>query len=131
MDLSYYITHSLFSDPKECSSLYQDLPGTVPELIAVVQGILIHKLVIDFYQVELSPAARAEQLLRTVEQRLKRMLEFDPAPLTLARQPADRQVGVCRDFALLLVSMLRHQGIPARMRVGFAKLPGPPGPVQV
>jgi excinuclease ABC subunit A len=128
MNRSFYSSHSLFSDPGECAHLYQNLPDSVPELIEVVQGILIHKLVIDFYQVELSAAARSEQLLRTVEQRLKRMMEIVPAPITQPRPPRDRQVGVCRDFALLLVSLLRHQGLPARMRVGFAKYLDPEGP---
>jgi excinuclease ABC subunit A len=128
MDLSYYTSHSPFSDPGHYTFLYTDLPDDLPGLIQVVQGFLIHKLVVDFYQVELSAAARAEQLLRTIEQRLKRMLDFDPAPLRQARQPKDRQVGVCRDFALLLVSLLRHKGLPARMRVGFAKYLDPHGP---
>jgi excinuclease ABC subunit A len=51
---------------------------------------------------------------------LKRTLELDSSPLTLERQPQKRKVSLCRDFAVLLVSMLRHQNVPARVRVGFA-----------
>src|SRR5690606_26618369 len=29
-------------------------------------------------------------------------------------------VGTCRDFALMLCAMLRHRGVPARVRCGFA-----------
>ena len=29
-------------------------------------------------------------------------------------------MGLCRDFAVLLVSILRHQRVPARLRIGFA-----------
>jgi hypothetical protein len=36
-----------------------------------------------------------------------------------ARSPKERQVGVCRHFTLLQVSMLRSQGLPARARCGF------------
>ena len=47
-------------------------------------------------------------------------LELDPAPLTVAREPAQRLVGNCRDHAVLFTSLLRQQGIPARVRAGFA-----------
>jgi hypothetical protein len=36
------------------------------------------------------------------------------------RPKGKRLVGCCRDFTVLFLSMLRHQGIPARGRVGFA-----------
>jgi excinuclease ABC subunit A len=51
---------------------------------------------------------------------LKRVLELDSSPLTLERQPQNRKVSLCRDFAVLLVSILRYQTVPARVRVGFA-----------
>ena len=124
----YYAAHSLMSDPGAYVSFYDDLPEEPAALIQVVQGVLIHKLVADYYQVEISRVQRAEQNLRSMEQRLKRLAELDPAPLTVARQPCDRQVGVCRDFALFLVSLLRHKGIPARMRVGFASYLAPGTP---
>lgn len=42
-------------------------------------------------------------------------------------KPGDRFVGVCRDFALLLCSFLRHAGVPARLRSGFADYFGSDG----
>jgi hypothetical protein len=41
--------------------------------------------------------------------------------LAVPREAVDRIVGCCRDYSLLTVSALRHKGIPARSRVGFAK----------
>jgi len=38
---------------------------------------LIHKLVADYYQVQVNSVQRAEQHLRSVEGRLKRLAEFD------------------------------------------------------
>src|SRR3990172_968109 len=128
MDLTYYTNHSPFTHPGENARLYENLPDDIPDLITVVQGLLIHKLVSDFYQVQFSPIQRAEQHLVTIQQRLTRLVELDSAPITHARTPQERQVGVCRDFALFLVSLLRHKGVPARMRVGFAKYLDPFGP---
>ena len=46
-------------------------------------------------------------------------MAHDARPLTEARAPAERQVGVCRHFTLLHVAMLRRAGIRARARCGF------------
>ncbi|HNT25431.1 MAG TPA: excinuclease ABC subunit UvrA [Anaerolineales bacterium] len=119
--LSYYTSQSPLSDPGAYAYLYEDLPADPQALARVVQGVLIHKLTIDLYAIQLSAVQRAEVNLISIAQRLRRLAELDATPLVSARPPAERQVAVCRDFALLFVSLLRHQGIPARMRVGFAE----------
>jgi hypothetical protein len=61
----------------------------------------------------------AELQLRSIEKRLARTLELDPRPLIQARPIDKKLLGNCRDHSLLLASLLRHQGIPARARCGF------------
>lgn len=51
---------------------------------------------------------------------LGRLFETDDRPLTEERPPEKRLLGCCRDFTVLLVAVARHEGIPARARVGFA-----------
>jgi excinuclease ABC subunit A len=119
--LSYYATHSPLTDPGAYTALYDDLPDTPDEITAVVRGLLVHKLGTGVHNFQPTSLQRAEQFLRTMQERLARINELDPAPLTVAREPKERQLCVCRDFALMTVSMLRHKGIPARMRVGFAE----------
>ena len=55
-----------------------------------------------------------------VAERLALVLGRDARALTERRPPAQRSVGTCRDFALMLCGFLRSQGIPARVRCGFA-----------
>ena len=50
---------------------------------------------------------------------LDRLLSIDERPLSVARPVDARLVGVCRHFTVLLVAMLRAQGVPARARCGF------------
>ena len=47
-------------------------------------------------------------------------LALDSAPLTSPREPGTRVVGTCRHFAVISCALLRHRGIPARVRCGFA-----------
>ncbi len=130
MSLPYYTSHSPLTDPGPYAELFDTLPDDPAGLVRTIHGLLIHKLVAQHYGVHMSMVQRDEQNFRTIRQRLARIVELDPAPLNTPRDPAGRQVGVCRDFALLLVSMLRHKGFPARMRVGFAEYLIPDGPVK-
>jgi len=56
-----------------------------------------------------------------VRELLGRLVERDPAPLEMARPAERRVVGTCRHYAILAASIFRHHGIPARLRVGFAR----------
>ena len=42
------------------------------------------------------------------------------APLLAKRSPEDRLFGVCRHYALMAAAILRADGVPARLRAGFA-----------
>ena len=90
------------------------------ELCKIVQGTTIHIFWAKHYGISLSEERKTEVQLRTIERRLARTLELDPHPLTETRPPEKKIVGNCRDFSVLLVSILRHQGIPARARCGFS-----------
>ena len=57
---------------------------------------------------------------RYIDDILKIIVERNGAPLIQPRAAEDRFVGICRDFTLLHCSLLRHAGIPARSRSGFA-----------
>ncbi len=119
-NLKYYLNHSPITDPGEFVDLYRDLPDGIHELIDVIQGQLLHRLSAEQFGVTLTRESRGEQRLRTIQQRLARIAELSPDPLIVKREPKERQVGMCRDFAVFFTSLLRHKGIPARMRVGFA-----------
>lgn len=67
------------------------------------------------------PADRFEERnIRPAAEIVRAMLALDAAPLTLPRPPDRRVIGTCRHFAVLATALLRHRGIPARARCGFA-----------
>jgi len=100
--------------------LYDGLPRGLPGLVKIVQGLLVYIEWAKSYGVLVPEERRQELFLRSVPQMLERILALDPSPLPVTRPPERRKVSICRDFAVLLVSMLRHRGIPARLRIGFA-----------
>jgi hypothetical protein len=98
---------------------FAGLPRDPGALAGVVQGVLMHEHVAPAYGLSLSPGKHAEAHVRPVEEIVRQIVAHDARPLTAARPPAERQVGVCRHFALLHVAMLRQAGVQARARCGF------------
>ena len=117
---TYFAQQGPISDPGTHVSLFDNLPTSIPELVKLVQGVTIHVFWTERYGFAPPSERMAELQLRTMEKRLARTLELDPRPLTEPRSIEKKLLGNCRDHSLLLVSMLRHQGIPARARCGFA-----------
>lgn len=96
------------------------LPREIAALCEVVQGVLIHQELAPFlYRVTLSEEQRRDAHIRPLAEMLTRIRALDARPLTIAREPAHRLPSVCRHFSLMLCSILREQGIPARARCGF------------
>ena len=118
--LKYYTTQGPITDPGRYTYLYKNLPSDVSSLCEIVSGMMLHIFMADKYGVTIPEGRKNEVQLRTVERMLGRIMELDPRPLTVAREPLKRMVGNCRDHTVLLCSMLRYKGIPARARCGFA-----------
>jgi transglutaminase superfamily protein len=117
----YYAVHSALTDPGPYAALIGGLPPDIPVLCRTLHGLLIHEAWIE--RSGLDPAAFAGQSRTTlsVPQRLEQLLAIDPGPLTTARPGKSRALCTCRDFALMLCGMLRHHGVPARVRCGFSR----------
>ena len=118
-ELTFYREQGTISNPGPYDYLFGNLPATVVELVRVVQGITIHVFWAERYGYKIPSERLAEVQLRTMEKRLARTLELDKRPLIDSRPLDKKLVGNCRDFSLLLASMMRHQGIPSRARCGF------------
>ena len=117
---NYFAQQGPISDPGVHVSLYENLPTTIEDLVRLVQGVTIHVFWTERYGFKAPPERTSEVQLRWMEKRLARTLELDARPLTEARPIERKLLGNCRDHSLLLVSILRHQRIPARARCGFA-----------
>jgi hypothetical protein len=117
----FYASQSDFSTPGTLTPLYAGLPSDPAELARIARGLIIHRLEGDL----LGYAAPRDRLHNDAETRyvddiLRIIVDRDGAPLTRPRAFDDRFVGICRDFSLLFCSFLRHTGVPARTRSGFA-----------
>ncbi len=117
--IAFYRRPGVFTDLRQSPPLLRDLPQDVPGLCRVVQGLLIHRMWAPAYGVSIS-GREWEEGLHGADVMLDRILALDPAPLSVPRPPSSRLVTCCRHFAVLLCALLRHHGVPARARCGFA-----------
>lgn len=101
-------------------SLVDRLPRDIVSIVKAVQGILIHIFWLERYGVKVPDERKAEVQIRPAIQKLEQILRLDSSPLGNARTLEKRLIGNCRDFSLILATVLRHQGVPARARCGFA-----------
>ncbi|GIF18331.1 hypothetical protein BJ973_008708 [Actinoplanes tereljensis] len=112
-----YTRQTRFSNPRQHAALFDPLPADPDGIGEVVRNLVVH------YRgsgIDFPPDRLTEIDSRWVD----RMLDADrgryAAPLAEPRPQSQRIVGCCRDFTLLTVAALRHKGVPARSRIGFA-----------
>jgi hypothetical protein len=127
--LGFFRQQTRHSDPGPYASVLDVFPQDVGGACAVLHGVMLHMWWISretrgFTRADLGKGGRdifAEISLRTVADRVRKILATDPRPLSEPREAKRRVVSNCRDYALMLIAVLRHQGTSARVRTGSAR----------
>ena len=119
-DLSFYARHSAHTDPGDFAQLLEGAPSDWAALCALPPNVILHYFFADELDPPLSEERRQDRRTRPLVKILARIAAVDPRPLAEERPPGQRFSGNCRDFALLTCGLLRHAGVPARLRCGFA-----------
>jgi hypothetical protein len=126
IDISrYYREHSPITDPGQHAHVFDALPRDKKEMMRIIQGLIMHPASLEQFGQPSEPDNRGEGI-RAVADTLEQLQCIDHRPLAHAREPSKRPRANCRNFAVLMVAMLRSQGVPARKRVGFAPYLGGP-----
>ena len=120
--LDFYRQYSSFTDPGEYEYLYKNLPDSLPELCLLLKSQFIHPYAELPEYLDLLPKERWDEQLKypTVKSVLEGLMAYDSRGFVKDRKPENRLVLGCRDYSLLLASVLKYRGIPARLRTGHA-----------
>jgi hypothetical protein len=120
--LDFYRQYGFYTNPGDYEPMYANLPDSLAELCKLIKSQLIHPITdLPRYR-DLIPQDRSYEDLKypTVQTILAGLKNYNPDGLIIDRKPADRLVVSCRYHAILLASILKHRGIPVRVRYGFA-----------
>ncbi len=120
---SQWLAQTSMTDPSSYAALIDALPDDVPALNDVVQGLIIHCAWLEHYSNDSRAFGTVSRTTLPVEERLASLVARDGRNLE-SRSPTNREVGTCRDFALLMCAFLRAKGTAARVRCGFASYLG-------
>lgn len=123
-DIAYDTPGELTAIDPELQPYLAGLPTDSLNLCRVAQSLLISPEGAD--ALHLSENRKAEKSIRSASEILTTLVALDSSPLSAVRRLEHRVVGTCRHFTLLSCALLRHRGIAARARCGFATyfLPG-------
>lgn len=117
---AFYMAQSATTDPGEGAGLLNGLTANIQAVARAVGGAVV---ALDRLQQGESPIPmpRVRRDLETgsAAAMLAHIAEMDAGVLLQAREPQNRIVGLCTHFAILTCSLLRHLGVPARVRCGF------------
>ncbi|UPK34151.1 transglutaminase-like domain-containing protein [Bradyrhizobium sp. 186] len=114
----HFTTHDSMTQPGPFGSLYERLPVDVSLLRDIVSRLIVHVSCADQYGIPAGMSRPRET--QSISARLQLIQRSFDGPLEALRPPHKRTFGTCRDYSLLLCSILRHRAIPARVRCGFA-----------
>jgi len=120
--LDFYRQYSAFTDPGEYAYLFANLPDSLPELCSLIKSQIIHPYDdLPKYR-ELIPQERWNEAFSYpgVKSILEGLVSYDSSGFINDRKPEDRLVLGCNQNAILLASILKFRGIPARVRTGHA-----------
>jgi len=109
-----------FFDPGRHAEAIAALDPDLGRLTEVVRGLLLHDGYIAAYGLDPADCGEISRTTLPVAERLDALRSKDSAPLSKPRPAAQRAIGTCRDYALLLAAFLRLHGVSARLRCGFA-----------
>lgn len=112
-----HAAQSVYSDPGAWAVQFEGIEPTIEAVSFIARNVVAH------YRAqasELPESSREDISLRWVDAILATDQRRNSLPLTVERAVRDRVQGCCRDHTLLAVAALRHHGVPARSRVGFA-----------
>ncbi|HAS8563039.1 TPA: transglutaminase domain-containing protein [Vibrio vulnificus] len=119
--LAKYTQQSFFTHPGQFLNKGHPIPIDIAAMVRLVQHNLIHAYWLEKYGVSKPFSERfGEMQLRTAQEIFAELAKRTEGWVLDDKPEAKRVIGICRDFSLLLCSLLRHHGIPARLRCGFA-----------
>jgi hypothetical protein len=95
-----------------------DVPAQAVDICRLANTLIIQPRAAE--SVGLPEVRFAETQIRRTDAIVGALLALQPDPIHLRREPHQRLIGTCRHFAVLSCALLRHRGIAARARCGFA-----------
>jgi hypothetical protein len=119
---AFYTENGPLTDLYNYAQMIDELPSDIDSLVRIIQGLMVHGHWLKCYGLTIDAEKRKDEMnIRSMRERIRLILDKNPAPLSSPREATNRQICCCRDFSTMLAAILRHKKIPARARCGFGR----------
>lgn len=125
--LKYYTEPYGITNISKYEHFVESITDDKRSIFQIVQGLIVHDLWIERYGGTMSKRQIINSNTTYMEDVLDKAKKLENKSLALPRSVENRVLGDCREFSTLFCSILRHKGIPARCRCGFALYLAYPG----
>jgi hypothetical protein len=116
--LDFYKTQGIRTKVRK--GTFDDFPESIADICKTIQYLLIHPAHLYLFGLKMPRERINDKCKSTIQESLDQVKKFKNKPLIEYREPSDRVVNTCRQYAMFMCSVLRERGIPARCRCGFA-----------
>lgn len=117
-----YQLHGVFDNPHQFTHHLSCLPNSPEQIARHVQQCCVHPWDFVLAKSPIPQHRDHERHLHRVPALLKAMMALESKSLDQPRKQQTRLMVSCRSYALLIMSILKTQGIAARCRYGFNAL---------
>jgi hypothetical protein len=117
--IEFYSAHGPSTNPGSLRAMLGELPDSLFQLVAIVQNSTILPFFASQQGIKVTKENADEDTLHTVLDMLKALQRKKQKPIVYTRKPEEKLRSESRNIAVLLCSLLREKGIPARARPGF------------
>ena len=131
--LNHYLKYGMFTNPGLYNTYLKSLSDDIEEIGRLIRWSLIHRTTLEwenggintdlkFGDMKKVPWYRQaeDDNLPTTAAMLAELFRRDKRGFTMERKVQDKLILTCRFAAILMASILKAKGIPARVRAGFA-----------
>ena len=112
-----FVELTAMTDPGRHAPDVDQLPDQPFAAAKASWGLFVH---CDYLRVYGIKKKTADRQTLPLQQRLDRLQATRHGSVLALRPLPERQIVTCRDYAVMMCGLLRHKGIPARIRCGFA-----------
>jgi Transglutaminase-like superfamily len=120
LNQDWYARQSAVTEPGQMAGWLPDFDPDLAAMRRIASCLVTHYRADDLTAIGVPKHRLVEVDSRYADTMLERLKALDERDISEPREPLVRIVGCCRDFTVLYLTQLRHHGIPARARVGFA-----------
>jgi len=118
-ELDFYTKQGAITDPQEYYYFIEQQPDNVEQICESISSLVLNDFLYSIHCLQIPDLCSGDVNIRSIKEKLTEINQRAQCN-EFKKENDSHSLGNCRDISLILCAILRHKGIPARLRSGFA-----------